>query len=194
MSGNYWDPLHGWLTESAPGDVPNGSVFTLANLRNAGIADTSNLVIEMHQYFDSDFSGRSDVCIKYADYDRFKSHLKLANVSKWMNDNKMKVMLNEFGSADNQICKEDLAYMFQYINEHTLGKAGNENGGFVGWTAWRANRRSQGTGFGWFNYLNQANYEVYGGNGTKPQSPNGTGITQGPANGLMDSIYAGQLR
>jgi|GEM_PF-3149345 len=198
FSGNYWDPLHG-LVDFVPNDGAadpvdvregnsNGKIFTKANLEAAGI-NMSGIAYEAHQYFDSDYSGRSETCVNYASYDDFVKKLDLTAIPKWMNDNHMRVMVSEFGAADNATCKTDLGYMMQFMEKYALGQAGQENGGFYGWQLWRSNRHNTQTGYGAFSYLDQANYNVYGGAGTKTTSEAGTGINQGAANGLMGTLY-----
>lgn len=198
LSGNYWDPLHGWVSVSPSADQPNGQVFTAKNLSNAGIANLDRIAVEMHQYFDSDYSGRSDQCISFKSYDDFKAKLNIKegtpdDLASWMKDNRMKVFLTEFGAADNETCRQDLNYMMQYVNEHAYDSANPNNGGFIGWTAWRTNRHGGNVGFSPFNYLQKENYNVYGGQGSKNNSLPGTGIAQGLGNGLMDSVFAKYL-
>ncbi|AUR51889.1 glycoside hydrolase family 5 protein [Aquella oligotrophica] len=193
FSGNFWDPLHGWPTfvptddAVKPNDQANGVVFTKANLEKAGI-NVKDIAIEVHQYFDSNYSGKYEQCNVYSNYENFVQALDLSTMGKWMNDNEMQVMLSEFGAADNPTCQTDLEYMFRYLEEHALGQPGQEKGGFTGWQLWRANRHNNG-GYGAFSYLDKEDYTVYGGNGSKPAIPDGTGILRGPANGLMDSLY-----
>ena len=192
FSGNYWDPLHHWTSlvpagDAYPDDKPNGDIFTKANFEKAGI-DVNGIGLEVHQYFDSNYSGRSEQCNVYADYADFVNKLGLTEMAKWMNDNHMQVQLTEFGAADNTVCKTDLGHMLRYLEEHALGQPGQENGGFTGWQLWRGNRHNNG-GYGAFSYLDKEDYTVYGGNGTKLAVPNGTGINRGPANGLVDSLY-----
>jgi aryl-phospho-beta-D-glucosidase BglC (GH1 family) len=199
LSGNYWDPLHGWANVSPSADAPNGKVFTAANLANAGITDLSNVAIEMHQYFDSDYSGRSATCNYYSSYDDFKRKLQIEensanDLGKWMKDNHMKVLLTEFGAADNATCQQDLNYMLQYLSDHAYDASTPTDGGFVGWTAWRGNRHGGNAGYSPFNYLQQANYTVYGAQGSESNSPAGTGITQGLGNGLMSSVFSNYLK
>lgn len=199
FSGNYWDPLHGFPTfvpndgAAAPGDVANGQMFTKANFDKAGI-DVSGIALEVHQYFDSNYSGRSEVCNVYTSYEDFKAKLDLNTMPKWMNDNHMQVMLSEFGAGDNAQCQQDLSYMMQYLEENSLGQANQPNGGFIGWQLWRGNRHNVTVGFGAFSYLDAADYNVYGGSGSKANSAPGTGINQGAANGLIDKLYVNHLK
>jgi endoglucanase len=198
LSGNYWDPLHGWVAVSPSSeDAPNGSIFTADNLAKAGVTDLSHVAVEMHQYFDSDYSGRSSTCTQYASYDAFLQAMQLQpnsanDLGAWMKTNHMKAFLTEFGAADNAICQQDLNYVLQYVNQNAYNPQKPNDGGFMGWTAWRANRHGN-AGYSPFNYLQQQDYNVYGASGSASSSPEGTGIVQGQGNGLMTSVFANFL-
>lgn len=194
LSGNYWDPLHGWLN-NAPiaGDVPNGAVFNAGSMKAAGLSDQSRIVIDMHQYFDSNYSGTHRACIKFDSYSQFKQVMSFEDAAgndvfgKWIKDNNMKIFLGEFGGSNDQNCKEDLNYMLTYISEHAYDAQNPNAGGFIGWTVWRGNRHSNG-----FNFLQAADYNVYGAKGSKDSSDAGTGIAAGEANSLMlpDPVFS----
>ncbi len=199
LSGDYWDPLHGWVTESpSAADLPNGSVFTAANLASAGVSDLSNIAIDMHQYFDSNWSGTHSVCQQFSSYAEFEQKLALTDAKgtdvfgNWLKTNSMKVFLGEFGAADNATCSQDMNYMLQYVNEHAYNPQNPVNGGFIGWTTWRANKHGY-TGFGAFNFLQAEDDNVYGGNGT-PQYTQGYGIAPGQGNNLMTEVLSKYLQ
>lgn len=202
LSGDYWDPLHGWTngqTENLPaGDLPNGEVFTAANLQTAGIHDLSNIAIEMHQYFDSNWSGTHPTCQQFNSYDDFKQKLALEDshgndiYGNWLKANNMKVFLSEFGAADNPTCQQDVNYMLQFVTEHAYNSATPANGGFIGWTAWRANKHGY-TGFSPFNFLQTENDDVYGDNGTK-EYQQGYGIAPGQDVPLMTEVFSNYLQ
>ena len=183
FSGNNWDPLHDWTSD-------NGQVFTMSAFQNAGIdVDNDNIALEMHQYFDSNYSGLSSTCNTYTDANDFATQLHITDVAAWLNDNHLRALLTEFGAADNATCTADLNYMLDFVQSNAYGAAAMPNGGFIGWTAWRVNRHGQSSSF---NYLQQGDYNVYGGNGSP--SNNGTGITLGAANGLMASVFKPHLQ
>lgn len=191
LSGNYWDPLHGWVFESPfLDDLPNGSIFTAKNLQAAGI-DIARIILDMHQYFDSNYSGTHQQCIKFQSYQHFKTALKLEDeqgkdiFGQWIKDNNMKIFLGEFGASTDNECREDLNYMLRYVEEHAYDTNRPTEGGFIGWTAWRANRHGGGQGFAPFNFLQNEDYTVYGANGDQSSSLPGTGIQKGQGNGLM---------
>jgi endoglucanase len=198
LSGNYWDPLHDWITGTPiEGDVPNGSVFNAARIRAAGV-DLNRIIIDMHQYFDYNYSGTHQECKKFSSYTQFKQVMGLEDsagnpvFSKWIKDNNMKIFLGEFGASSDQNCKEDLSFMLKYVTENAYDANNPNNGGFIGWTAWRTNRHTGSTGFSPFNYLQKEDYTVYGGNGSEPIKPDGTGIVKGLGNSLMlpDPVFS----
>jgi endoglucanase len=199
LSGDYWDPLHGWVNQSpSSGDLPNGVVFTAANLASAGLSDLTNIALDMHQYFDANWSGTHSTCQQFTSYADFTQKLALTDAQgndifgNWLRANGMKVFLGEFGAAVNPTCEQDMNYMLQYVNEHAYDAQNPAKGGFIGWTTWRANKHGY-TGFGDFNFLQAEDDNVYGGNGT-PQYLQGLGIAPGQGNNLMKDVLAKYLQ
>ncbi len=185
LSGNGWDPLHLWLST----ETDDSTTFTKSRLEAQGL-DTTNLAIEVHQYFDSNYSGTNQACNQYASQQAFLEDMGVVDASgtdifkAWMQQNNMRVMLTEFGGADNVYCRQDMNWMLQYMQDDAYDSAAPKNGGFIGWAAWRANRNSSGG----FNFLQQADQTVYG----APASGT-TGIVQGTANGLMSDVFGAYL-
>lgn len=193
ISGNYWDPLHGWATFSPfSDDQPNGVVFSQV-FTPAVKSTLGNIAVEAHQYFDYNYSGIHEQCNTYANYADFKKSLDLDGVSTWIQANGVKMFLSEFGAANSDVCKQDLNYMMQFLNENAYDASQPGKGGFIGWTVWRANRHSNGStvSFSPFNFLQAGDYNVYGGDGT-PKT-DGTGILLGDGNPLMDNLFANYL-
>ncbi len=191
LSGNGWDPLHAWMSNG------DSDTFSQAALQAQGL-DTTNLVVEVHQYFDSNYSGLHQTCNHYPNYTAFEQDMGLINPSgtfaNWMQQNHQKVMLTEFGGADtladgsaNVDCRQDMSWMLQYMGENAYDAGNPQNGGFIGWAAWRANRNGN-WGAAKFNFLQQADQTVYG----APASGT-TGIVQGPGNGLMTDVFSQYL-
>lgn len=198
FSGNYWDSLNQWTTfvptdgSAESGDLPNGAVFTEANFTNAGI-DVNGIAIEVHQYFDQYNAGRGGQCIDYGSYENFVSFVNgsgLNSMSTWMNNNHMQIMLTEFGGANNQVCQTDLEYMFEYLKTYAY-QPGKNNGGFIGWQLFGANRFDNADGYGNNLYLlNQSDYTVYGADGTEMSAIQfGYGILGSAANNLMNTLF-----
>ena len=189
FSGNGWDPLHEWLSPT----TQDSTIFTAANLKNAGV-NPINTVVEVHQYFDDNYSGTHEACNHYASKTAFLQDMGVVDssgndiFSTWMQQNSMKVMLTEFGGADNADCQQDMKWMLDYMNTNAYDLNTPQNGGFIGWAAWRANRNGGGAGFAPFNFLQQKDQTVYG-----APTPGATGILQGQGNGLMTDVFAAYL-
>ncbi len=217
MSGNGWDPLHAWTTsypnmDGKNTDPSNANIFTQANivadLSQADLStDTSNIAVEVHQYFDSNYSGTQQVCTHYNSQDDFNNTMNLTPFVQWMTAEHMKVFLSEFGGSDDSAsgpfsgpgdCVQDMNWILDDLTKNAYSAANPRNGGFVGWMAWRTNRHgAPGAGFAPFNYLQQANYNVYFGSpgnpSANPPTPRLAGILQGQGNGLMTNTFAHYL-
>ncbi len=173
LSGNDWDGLHSWFES-------NASQFTYDNLtKGLDVADLSHYAIEVHQYFDSNFSGTHSECNTYKDYKSFLQAIDHPtspdqSFASWVSTNKIKVLVTEFGASNGTQCQQDIGWMMQYINQNVYQP--DTQSGFIGWTAWRANRNSVA-----FNALQAADYTVYGGDATTKTG----GIKYGPANSLL---------
>ncbi len=181
LSGDFYDPLHGWTNIKQGQPLANGDQFTRANLVAAGITDLSNIVIDVHQYFNhilstnTYFSGTTPDCLSVI---AFKDQVLagLQAFAAWERANGMKVFLGEFGASPSAECKEVVGYLLDFVNYNAY----DGNSGFVGWTAWRANRH--GT---FFNALQKEDNTVYG----APLSAGfgvAHGIVQGPGNDMMN--------
>ena len=146
IEGNNWTGLHSWTTEEWVGSdgkrYTNASLFTRENFAQAGIADLSNLVINVHQYLDSDYSGTHDTCqqdLKTTGPNGFN----LDAFTQYLEKNKLKAMVTEFGTGTNvSSCSQPLNEFMQYMQDNA---AKDKDFGFVGWTIWS-------TGHGWGGY------------------------------------------
>ncbi|MDA0910023.1 MAG: cellulase family glycosylhydrolase [Proteobacteria bacterium] len=140
VEGVHFSGLHSW---DAAG---NAIVFTRQNFLNAGVSSEvldNQVIINVHQYLDSDFSGTHDQCLQDItttgdngfNLDAFVSYLKA---------NKFKAIVTEFGVGKDQAsCAKPLGDFLAYMKSHAYTET---NGyGFVGWTAWS-------TGHGWGDY------------------------------------------
>jgi endoglucanase len=79
-----------------------------------GIKDPKdNYVIEIHQYFDSDFSGTSPNC-KDEDIGR-KS---LEPVTRWLRKNNLKGFLAEFGASTQSKCMDAMDNTLKHMEEN----------------------------------------------------------------------------
>ena len=135
VEGVAWSGLHSWKSAG------NASQFTRKNFKQAGIKDLNRIVINVHQYLDSDFSGTHNRCIA-ADKLPEKAHLQ--SFINYLKDNHLKAMVTEFGVGRNQdSCTRPLKVFLKYMSQNAYTP--DAGYGFIGWTAWS-------TGHGWGNY------------------------------------------
>lgn len=159
VSGNKWDGLHSWFYTwpSADGKTSysNATLFSRANFQAAGITDLSKIIINVHQYLDSDFSGNHDNC---------QTNLMTTGVggfnldafTQWLQANSFQAMLTEFGGGkDEATCSVALKGLFDYMKKWSV-KSTNTGGayGYLGWTIW-------GVGHGWGDYILRVKPDSY---------------------------------
>jgi endoglucanase len=137
VEGAYWNGLHSWNENVAGGNVAtNAEVFTKQNMLNAGVNFGPNgdrVIINVHQYFDSDFSGNQTSCVSNL------STLNLPSFASWLQTEGLKAMVTEFGTpyANSTSCQPILAGFVQYLVDN---RATQGTGGFIGATLWGAGR------------------------------------------------------
>jgi len=125
VPGNAWTGAHSW-TDNYYG-TPNSTVML-------GVQDPiHNVIYEVHQYFDADFSGTHPDCTSTT-----IGSQSLAAFTQWMKDHSVRGFLGEFGSADNPTCAAALDDMLSFIDRN--------RDVWVGWTWWAA-------GPWWGNYM-----------------------------------------
>ena len=114
VAGGGWSGAHSWFSYSST-DPSNANLFT-------DFTDPLNrLVIEMHQYADSNYSGTKSDCIS-AD----KMNTFLNNVSTWASNTNHHIFLGEFGLSQDTTCLAVLSSMVQTMNAYP----------WTGWTYW----------------------------------------------------------
>lgn len=125
VPGNAWTGAHSW-TQSWYG-TPNATV--MQNI----VDPIDHYAIDLHQYFDQDFSGTSPNCTSAT-----VGSEKLVQVTNWLREQKLQGFLGEFGVAANTTCLAALDDLLDYIDAHTDA--------WLGWTYWAA-------GPWWGNYM-----------------------------------------
>jgi endoglucanase len=137
VEGVSWTGLHSWE------DSGNAQQFTRANFEKAGITDLSKIIINVHQYLDSDYSGTHDNCLQDLNTTG-PNGFNLNAFVQYLQDNKLKAMVTEFGvGRDQNSCSQPFNDFLTYLNGNAYTP---EKGyGFLGWTAWS-------TGHGWGDY------------------------------------------
>lgn len=133
VEGNEWTGLHSWTQTAGDGSTANSKVFT----RQAIQDPLNNIAINVHQYFDSNFSGTSDSC---------RANLDAINMDDFVNylkENKLKAIVTEFGTGRGEHCSQALDGFLKLLKTHAYTK--EKDYGFIGWTIWSG-------GHGWGGY------------------------------------------
>lgn len=155
VEGNSWSGLHSWTTTQWQGSdnqtYSNASLFTRANFEKAGINDLSKILINVHQYLDSDYSGTHNDCLQ--DLTTVGDNgFNLNAFTDYLAENRLKAIVTEFGTGTNQAsCKAPLNEFVRYMQDNS---AQGKDYGFAGWTLWAS-------GHGWGNYNLRVKPESY---------------------------------
>lgn len=100
VEGNSWTGAWTWT------DI-NDNMKTLTDPQD-------KIVYEMHQYLDSDGSGKTDSCVsKTIGKERVKS------ATQWLKDNNKKGFLGEFAGGANDKCEAAVKGMLEYLQENS---------------------------------------------------------------------------
>lgn len=117
VPGTAWTGAHSWLKRH--NGISNAVAFrTLSDPAN-------NIAFEVHQYFDSNYSGTHDACQNEAIGEN-----SLKKFTKWLRDNNHRGFLGEFGATNNEVCLKAL--------DRTLKYVGANADVWLGWTYWAA--------------------------------------------------------
>ncbi|MCE3044800.1 glycoside hydrolase family 5 protein [Legionella sp. 16cNR16C] len=146
VEGNSWTGLHSWTTYQWTGSdgqtYSNATLFTRENFAEAGITDLSKILINVHQYLDSDYSGTHNDCLQDLTT-KGPNAFNLDEFVDYLQENKLKAIVTEFGTGTNAgSCSAPLQQFMQYLQENS---AKGKDYGFAGWTVWS-------TGHGWGGY------------------------------------------
>lgn len=121
LEGTSWSGLHDWA------DSGNATAFTQI------VDPANNYAINVHQYFDPNYSGAGSTCVASAS---LLDNINAAQFASWLKDNKLKAIVTEFGAPDNQTCQDDMSTFVNYLQSNAY-TADNQSG-FIGWTTWSA--------------------------------------------------------
>ncbi|KAH8797977.1 cellulase-domain-containing protein [Flagelloscypha sp. PMI_526] len=111
-AGNAWTGGHSWTEGSDP------SSALMAQL----VDPAKNWAIEVHEYLDVDFSGSHSECSQ-------PGPSNLAALTSWLQANKLKAFVNEFGGGNNDNCRAMIGEMLDYLAANDV---------YIGWAAWAA--------------------------------------------------------
>lgn len=117
VPGTIWSGAHSW--NAKVGKLSNAEA--LAKLKDPA----KNMVIEIHHYFDYNYSGTHEDCTPPE-----VTEAALAPVSAWLKKNGHKGFLGEFGTPKSPACLTALAKALEHLKAHA--------GIWKGWTYWGA--------------------------------------------------------
>lgn len=138
VEGNEWSGLHSWTTATWGGGYTNATLFTRERFEKENI-DLDKIVINVHQYFDADYSGTTNTCQRDLQTTG-PNGFNLQEFADYLKLNRMKGIVTEFGSGtDEDACTDALQQFLDYLQTNA---AGSNDYGFIGWTIWS-------TGHGW---------------------------------------------
>lgn len=120
VPGNNWTTAGNWFR---PKVGPSNSAV-MGGVRDSG----NNFAIEVHQYFDSDFSGRHFECP-----DQNIGVRTLSAFTRWLREKKLRAFLGEFGAAGDPGCLTTIENTLRFMDENSDA--------WMGWTYWAAGRR-----------------------------------------------------
>ncbi len=115
VPGTAWTGAHSWGADWYGGS--NASVM-------AGVRDPANhFVYEFHQYFDEDFSGKKDSCLRAQE-----AIASVGDVANWLRSTGAKGFLGEFGVTREPSCIAAAAAMTEAVDAN--------RDVFIGWAYW----------------------------------------------------------
>ncbi len=116
VPGNAWTGAHSW--EQNWYGTANGTVMKTI------VDPMDNYAFELHQYFDSDFSGRSANC------SAGHGTTQLQGVTAWLRSEGIQGFLGEFAGGNNPQCQQAIESVIDYLNSNADV--------WLGWTWWAA--------------------------------------------------------
>jgi endoglucanase len=146
VEGNSWSGLHSWARHQWKGSdnqtYSNATLFTRDNFNKQGISDLSKIIINVHQYLDSNYSGTEDTCQQDLTTTG-DNGFNLNEFVDYLSTNQFQAMVTEFGTGkDAKSCQAPLKQFMHYLEDNS---SKGKNYGFAGWTVWS-------TGHGWGTY------------------------------------------
>ncbi|EUC43585.1 glycoside hydrolase family 5 protein [Bipolaris oryzae ATCC 44560] len=108
---------------SAETFVSSGSAAALNKVKNPD-GSTTNLIMDVHKYLDSDNSGTHTECVKDSVDTAFKP------LADWLRQNKRQAFLSETGGGNTASCQKFLCSELKFLNSNSDV--------YLGYTAWAA--------------------------------------------------------
>ena len=112
---------------SAESFVSSGSAAALAAVTNPDNT-TTNLIMDVHKYLDSDNSGTHTECVKDNISNAFQP------LAEWLRTNKRLAILTETGGGNTASCQKYMCDQIKYLNQNAdvyIGYTGWAAGGFA---------------------------------------------------------------
>ncbi|NLN61460.1 MAG: glycoside hydrolase family 5 protein [Myxococcales bacterium] len=120
VGGNLWSGAHSWNANWGASDGISNAEGMLDIDDSEG-----NVVFEVHQYANHNFSGWDGGC-----QDETIGSRMMKVFTQWLRDNNKRGFLGEFGVLDDAVCQACLRDHLQYLED---------NGDvYIGWTYWAA--------------------------------------------------------
>jgi endoglucanase len=141
VEGDGWSGLHTWISGNG---TNNSQIFTRDNFKAHGFtdADVDKIVINVHQYLDSDYSGTHDECLTDLSTTGVNG-FNLQAFADYLKQNQFKAMVTEFGGGrDTASCSIALNSFLDYLSSNAYDDSSANHSGFLGYTIWSA-------GHGW---------------------------------------------
>lgn len=153
IEGDFFTGLHSWTTKFGTDGFSNATIFTHERLQASGL-DVSKIIINVHQYFDQDYSGTHSTCID--DLSTVDGQVVQGNggygynlqaFADYLKSENLKGIVTEFGGANIDkgglaTCEPALQKFMAHLNANTVTLDNTTGGGYVGATMW-------GAGHGW---------------------------------------------
>lgn len=114
LPGNGWSGPHSWFQDWY--GTPNAQV--MLRVRDP----LKNMIFEVHQYFDADYSGTKPECVPG------HGAKQLREFSSWLRKSGQKALLGEFGSGHNPVCEAAVRSALQHLEANADV--------WVGWAWW----------------------------------------------------------
>lgn len=138
LEGNGWSGAWSWTSNSYDTATPpksNASVFVPSAINDIA----NNYVINVHQYFDANYSGTSNTCVANSVPD-------ISGLSTYLSTYGLQAVITELGGANTQDCANDINNFLSTLPDS-----------YIGWAGW----------VGGQNAMSQVNYLGALGNGTE---------------------------
>jgi endoglucanase len=120
VEGNHWSGAWSWTSRkfNNAGETNAQSMLRLKDPQN-------KIMYQMHQYLDIDGSGTHKECVS-----RTIGVERLRDATAWLKKNKKVAFLGEFAGGNNQVCKDAVEGMLNYMRQNSDV--------WRGWTFWSA--------------------------------------------------------